>query len=120
MGAGYGRMSFGAEYSLYRAGRDGFTREFDMYFPWFGVNFDVGGSLRAGLEAALGFGSGDRLNTTEHPVLLRGRGSMLFIQRAFGVGPFVGYAHNFGAGVQGEDPIPFGFELGGSLSIWVR
>lgn len=117
MGAGYASMSFGFEYSLYRLGRSGYTAEFDMYFPYVGVSFDLGGSVRAGLEAALGFGRAEF--SDESPAALRGRASLTYVDKAFGAGPFVGYAHNLASGVQGESPTRFGMELGGSLSVWV-
>lgn len=122
LGGGYERLSFGFEYALYRLGREGSVREFDMYWPWLGVSFDLGGSVRASLEAALGFGTAEYYE--EHPVTPRVRAGVLFIEQAFGAGPFISYAHNFGSGPQddyrGDDPVPFGFEFGGSFSVWAR
>ncbi|MCA9642175.1 MAG: hypothetical protein H6718_07815 [Polyangiaceae bacterium] len=122
LGAGYSMLSFGLEYSLYRVPWDGgFSDEFEMAVPYVAVNFDLGTALRASLEAAVGFGSEEY--SDESPIVPRARAGIQFVQHYFAVGPFVGYSHNFGEGYRDAyrdgTPVPFGFELGGTLSVWL-
>ncbi|MEZ4371476.1 MAG: hypothetical protein R3B07_11655 [Polyangiaceae bacterium] len=121
-GAGYSLLSFGLEYAHYHLPYDaGFSDDFSVYLPWAAVNFDLGGSLRASLEAAIGFGSEER--SSEEPIVPRVRASLQFVQSYFAIGPLVGYGLNLADGHQDShrsyDAVPFGIEVGGMLSVWL-
>ncbi|MCA9645122.1 MAG: hypothetical protein H6718_07950 [Polyangiaceae bacterium] len=145
--ANYGAFSIGGEFSRYQLSlHDEVRDENTSYGVWelfplvLGLHFDVAGvPLRVGGDAAVGVGVGETVKTggcasrNYTPLVLRGRVRAQYVSGSFGVGPFVGYAHNFGGsvgedcdiGYNGPDPdrreypdaAPFGVEAGISAGL---